>query len=532
MTLAPRILVSFWAGLRAARLKRELKSEVGAVAAQEAAFRRILTQMAGTELGRQQGLDPAMDYETFQQGQPLVEHRHFEGFIERMVRGEADVTWPGRCRLFVETSGTTTGTPRRLPVTDEMLAHYRAGINAAVLLYAARVGHAGVFLGRHLHAGASTALNEAGDGFVGNLDGIATLSLSKWAEANLHSPPAAISRLPDGPEKGVAIADRMRSQDVTLIAGTPASVRVLADAVRARCSKGKIRLTSLQALWPNLECFLHTGSLLGLLEHELKALLGPQVNHHEVYAAAEGWFAVQDADAALGLRLLADTGIFFEFLPMREYRDDLPPYLGRRCVPLSEVKTGVDYALVISTPAGLIRYAVGDVVRFISTEPHRIQVVGRTRLHLSTFGELVGERELTEALLTVCARHDWVPVNFHVAPIYSRPPPAPKGGHEWWVELRSGTVKTPTGPFLAAELDNALSARNPDYAARRKTGGLDAPTVRLVMPGVFDQWARTHQAGSSSSRLAICRPDRLIADQLGAITRFHNAPGAVVSVVR
>jgi hypothetical protein len=324
----------------------------------------------------------------------------------------------------------------------------------------------------------------------------------------------------------------MRSQDVTLLGGTPAAVRLLADAVRARGSRGKIRLTSLQALWPNLECFLHTGAPLGLLADELRALLGPQVNSHEVYAAAEGWFAVQDGDPALGLRLLADAGIFFEFLPMREFRDDLPSYLGRRCVPLAEVSTGVDYALVVTTPAGLVRYAVGDVVRFLSVDPPRLQFVGRTRMHLSTFGEQVSERELTETLLGVCARHEWVAVNFHVAPFFTRPLPAPRGGHEWWIELRSGTVKTPTGPLLATALDAALAARNPDYAARRNMGGLEPPVVRLVMPGIFGQWAQTHQPESGASRMACCRPDRLIADQLAALTRFHNAPAPVPVLVR
>jgi hypothetical protein len=524
MTLAPRFLVSFWAGLRVARFVRRLKAGGSAVTAQQATFRHLMERMADTELGRQQGIQANMDYETFQQGQPLVEHRHFESLIARMAAGEADVIWPGRCRFFVDTAGTTTGSPRRLPVTDDLLAHYRQSLSAALLFYAARAGHAGVFLGRHLHAGASTALHEAGGAYAGNFDAITALSLSSWAEANLHAPPAAVAQMPDGQEKIAATAECMRSADVTLLGGTPAAVRLLADAVRARGSRGKIRLTSLQALWPNLECFAHTGAPLGLLDHEIRALLGPQVHYHEIYAAAEGWFAVQDGDAAHGLRLLADGGIFFEFLPMREFRDDLPPYLGRRCVPLAEVQTGVDYALVITTPAGLVRYAVGDVVRFLSVDPPRLQFVGRTRLHLSTFGEQVSERELTEALLTVCARHDWVPVNFHVAPIFSRPAPAPRGGHEWWIELRSGTVKTPTGPFLATELDAALAARNPDYAARRNTHGLEAPTVRLVMPGIFEQWAKTHQPESGASRMACCRPDRMIADQLAALTRFHNAP--------
>jgi len=532
MTLAPRILVSFWAGLKVARFQRRLREAGHGVAAQQAAYRHLMGKIAGTALGRQQGIEANLDYETFRTAQPLVELHHFAPFVQRMLEGEADVLWPGRCRFFAETAGTTTGTPQRLPVTDEMLAHYRHGIGAAVLSYAARVGHAGVFLGRHLHAGASTALRPEGEAFLGNFDAITALSLSSWAEANLHSPPPALARLSDGPEKAARIAERMRSQDVTLLGGTPAAIRLLADAVRAHGSRGKVRLTSLQARWPNLECFLHTGAPLGLLAAELQALLGPQVNFHEVYAAAEGWFAVQDGDAALGLRLLADAGIFFEFLPLRDLHEDLPLYLSRRCLPLAEVRPGVDYVLVVTTPSGLLRCVVGDVVRFLSVDPPRLQFAGRTRLRLANFGEQVTERELTDALLAVCARQDWTAVSFHVAPLFTRPPPAPHGGHEWWIELRPGTVKTPTGPVLADALDAALAERNPQYAALRKSRAMEPPQVRLVMPGTFDQWAGTHRPGSDAGRMARCRPDREVADQLAALTRFHNAPAAASSLFR
>ncbi len=521
MTLAPRFLVSFVAGLRTTRFARDLQAAGNGVAAQEATFRHLRAQLARSQLGARQGLSSRMDYQTFRESQPLVEHRHYEPFIELMAGGETGVLWPGPCPFFVDTAGSTTGSPRRLPVTGEMLGNFRTGLRTAVFLHALRVGHAGIFLGRHLHAGASTALQAAGGAFVGNIHAMNRLALSPWAEANLYSPPAALDNLPDGPDKINAIADHMLSRDVTLIGGMPAATRLLADAVRTRSTRGKARITSLQGLWPNLECFLHTGAPLGLLGDELHALLGSHVSFQEVYAAAEGWFAVQDGEPAAGLRLLTDAGIFFEFLPMRDYDDELPAHLGRICVPLAEVKIGVDYALVITTPAGLCRYVVGDIVRFVSLEVPRLQFVGRTRLQLSLFGEYVSERELTESLFEVCARHSWVPVNFHVSPLMKETIPVPRGGHEWWVELRPGTVQTPTGPRLAMDLDEALSRRNRDYAQRRATASIEPPMVRLVMPGIFEQWAAEYRP-LSGGNFPCCRPDRLISDQLTAITRFHT----------
>ena len=520
MTLAPRIFVNFLAGLRTARFSKQIKQTGNGLVAQQTIFSRLLASLSRSQLGQRQGLHAGFDYDSFRQSQPLVEHAHYEPFIAAMAGGEADVLWPGRCPFFVKTAGTITGTPRLLPITSEMLAHYRAGISAAVFTHAMQARHAGVFLGRHLQIGASTKLAESGGSYTGNFDAITHLALSPWVEANLYAPPSPFAQLPDGPARTAAIVDQMLSRDVTLIGGKPTAVRLFADTVRARGTRGKARLTSLQSLWPNLECYLYTGAPLGLLTHELQVLVGTGVVFREVYAAAEGWFAIQDGKAADGLRLLTDAGIFFEFLPMTDYDDSLPTHLGRACLPLAEVKTGVDYALVITTPAGLCRYVVGDIVRFVSTDIPRLHFVGRIRLQLSAFDEHVSERELNESLLEVCGVHDWVPVNFHVAPYLIRAGPNSQGGHEWWIELRPGTIKTPTGPLLAIELDAALARRNPIYGQLRRTGGIEPPIVRLVMPGVFEQWAGKHPTQSGGG-LPCCRPDRLIADQLTILTRFH-----------
>lgn len=523
MTLAPRFLVSFWASYRATRFARRLKTVGRGLEAQLAVGSSLLAHFVRTEFGRKHGMTPGLTYNEFRERVPVRGYEAFQPLIARMAAGEPDVLWPGRCRFFVDTAGTTTGTPRRLPVTAEQLAHHRAGLSAALLHYAIRAGHPGIFLGRNLHAGASTALSEAGGAYAGSFDALTRLALTSWAEANLYAPPRAVAELPEGPEKSDAIAQAMIGRDVTLIGGTPAAVLALATATRARASTGKVRMTNLQALWPNLECYAHTGAPLGLFAEELRAALGPGVTFHEIYAAAEGWFAVQDSDAALGLRLLTDAGIYFEFLPLRDFEEDKLERLGPRCLPLAAAQPGVDYALIVTTPAGLCRYSTGDIVRFVSLEPPRLQFVGRTRLQLSSFGEHVSERELTDVLLEVCGRNGWTAVNFHVAPLLSRAGPLPRGGHEWWIELRPGTIKTPTGPLMAPELDAALGRRNADYAARRQSGGIEPPVVRLLMPGVFDQWAQAHTPHAGSSRLTRCRSDRLIADQLMGLAKFDPA---------
>jgi hypothetical protein len=405
-----------------------------------------------------------------------------------------------------------------------MLAHFRRGLRDSLYLYAARAGHSGVFLGRQLHVGSSTALAEENDSYRTGLDGMLALCLTPWAEANLYSPPAAVAELPEGAEKIAATAEAMLARDVTLVGGTPAAVHALATAVRETASTGKLRMTHLQAVWPNLECFAFTGAPLGLFAEALHAALGPTVNFHEIYAAAEGIFAAQDDGAPAGLRLLTDSGVFFEFLPLRQFNEDTLAHAGTDCLPLDKVQAGTDYVLVVTTPAGLCRYVPGDIVRFMSVDPPRMQFAGRTRLQLNYFGERVSERELLESLLAVCTRNGWQAVSFHVAP-YSHRIAAGQtlNCHEWWLELRTHTVKTPTANVLGPELDAELIRRNSDYAARRANHSLDVPSIRLVVPGVFEQWAQQQRKAGGASKMPRCRSDRRIADQLAALTRFHQA---------
>ena len=181
----------------------------------------------------------------------------------------------------------------------------------------------------------------------------------------------------------------------------------------------------------------------------------------------------------------------------------------------------MDYVLAVTTPAGLARYVVGDVVRFTSTLPPRLVYVGRTKLRLDAFGVSLPEKALTDALVALCQRHSWTIVNFLVAPLFAATMTGQqRGRHEWWIELRPGTVATPTGPHMAAELDAELLRVNPDYALRRRTGTIDPPFVRLVMPGVFDHWLRYQNTWGGEHKLPRCRSDRAVADELAKITHF------------
>ncbi len=524
MTLAPRFLVNLLAGLKVGQFARRQKGLVRVGPAQDYAFALRLTDLDGTEFASLHGLTAKTTYEEFRAKVPVRTYEWFEPFIRRMAGGEADVLVSGKCPLFVETAGATGAQAKLLPVPEAMLAHFRQGLRDAVFFYAHRAGHTKVFHGRHVQIGASIAVNEQHGIFHTSFDGILALSVSPWAESNLRSPPASIATMREGFAKIDATAHAMLRRDVRLLAGTPALACALSLAVRETASTGKQRMTHLQAVWPNLECFMYTGATLGLFGEALRNTLGPTVKFHEVYAAAEGIFAAQDDGTPTALRVLADAGLFLEFLPQAVYAEAALAKAGPLCVRLADVEAGVNYVPVITTPAGLVRYATGDVVRFVSVEPPRLQFVGRAELQLNASGEKITEREVLETLLAVCSRNGWQAIAFHVAPYEQRLGPGQiLNAHEWWLELGTHTMKTPTANVLGPELDTELARRSTDYALRRKNGQLGPPLVRLVMPGMFESWATEQKKTASASKLPRCRPDRLIADQLAAISPFHQA---------
>ncbi len=522
----PKSFYTFGVNLLTAAAEWRLRQKRAAPGVQARIFATLTGRLAATSFWREAGVEAGMDYESFRARVAPRGYEQFAPAIERMKRGEADVLWPGRCAFFAVSSGTTAGPTKYLPVTEELLGHFRRASLDSLLYYTVRVKHAAAFRGRHLLLGGSTTLTPLADvkpheAYAGDLSGITALNLPPWVEQHLYEPGVTLARMDDWSAKIAAIVQRTRSLDITLLAGIPSWVLILAAALRESSGQDKNRVSNLQDLWPNFECFVHTGVPIGPFHEELRAALGPTVKFHEVYPASEGFIAAQDAEAGNGLRLMADAGIFYEFLPMADFDESRLEQLGSKAVPLGGVKTGVDYALLLTTPAGLVRYLLGDVVRFTSTEPPRLIYVGRTKLQLSAFGEHVIEKEVTDALITVCQRHRWTIVNFHVAPIFVNSLTGQsRGRHEWWVELKPGTVSTPTGPTMALELDAELQKLNADYAAKRKGGVLEPPIVRLVMPGVFEHWLRFQGKWGGQHKTPRCRSDRLVADELAQITMF------------
>jgi hypothetical protein len=479
---------------------------------QEAAFAGLVRRIAPTAFGRSEGVRAGMSYLEFRLGVPVRRPEEFAAWVDRMLKGEENVLWPGRCAHFAVSSGTTAGRTKHIPVTRDMVRHFRLTGLDALCLHALHAGHPGVFHGRHLFLGGSTDLTrvaEAGGQEVwsGDLSGITALNLPGWAERHLYEPGREIALMTNWPAKLEAIAARTRDRDITLLAGIPGWLLILAERLRAVTGRANLR-----EIWPRLECVVHGGVPLGPFAAQLREVAGPGVRFHEVYPASEAFLAAQDGEPEDGLRLFTGAGVFLEFVPLAEFSGTDPATAGRGARRCWEVDAGVDYVVLLTTPGGLCRYVIGDVVRFTSVEPPRIVYAGRTQLQLSAFGEHVIEKEVTDALTRAASLHGVAVVNFHVAPLFPRLE-GERGRHEWWIECRAGAGGLEP-QAMARELDSALQAANEDYESKRLGGGMAAPLVRLVPPGTFEHWMTRRGRWGGQSKMPRCRSDRMVADEI------------------
>jgi hypothetical protein len=294
----------FGAGLSTAAAEWRLRRRRSAPAAQARTFRQLLPKLAGTSFWRGAGVEAGMDYPAFSRRIAPQSYEQITPAIGRMARGEPDVLWPGRCPLFAISAGTAEGQPRYLPVTEELLAHFRTAEFEALLYYTGpHPARRGVSRPPSPARGtAVTPILEAKphEAFAGDLSAISTLSLPAWVERHLHEPGAAIAAMPDWTEKIDAIIKRTSQRDISLLSGLPSWLLVLAAALQENSRRGGRVLENLQQLWPNLECCVHGGVPVAPYQDELRLALGTGVRFHEVYPACEGFVAAQDGEPVEG----------------------------------------------------------------------------------------------------------------------------------------------------------------------------------------------------------------------------------------
>jgi hypothetical protein len=471
---------------------------------QERALRRLIAIARDTEFGFMHGFRSIRSVADYQERVPVRDYGQLRPWLERAVAGGESVVWPGRCLDWVKTSGTTSG-DKLIPVTPQALAAHRRGGWDALLRAAEVVGGRTLMGGPMLFLGGSTATRPLrGGGRVGDLSGLVAGRLP-WGFRGRYSPGVPVAGIPDWEERLEAIAALASAQDIRLLSGMPSWLVILFERIARHGERSGRRRRALGDVWPHLRALIHGGVAFEPYATVFEEWLGRRLPRVEVYPASEGFVAVQ-TEATGGLTLMLDYGIFYEFVPVEDLGADKP-----RRHTVADVVLGRPYAVVMTTPAGLYSYVLGDTVRFTARDPLRLVITGRTRHYLNAFGENVIVEEVERAVVRACQRTEAEVVEFTVAPRF---PSAeePRGGHEWLVEFRV----EPTEPEdFARILDETLTALNTDYRTKRSGAvGMVAPTVTVLPPGTFHRWMRKAGRLGDQHKVARVTNDRTVADGL------------------
>jgi hypothetical protein len=491
-----------WYAPRRRRAMEEVARQAGLV--QSRTLRRLVTSAAATDFGRQHDFSSIRSVAGYQARVPLRDYVAFQPWWARALGGENDVTWPGRSRHWVKTSGTTAG-DKLIPVTPEAFASHRRGGWDALVMAVERVGAPRLLGGPMLFLGGCTRLTPVGvDALAGDLSGLVVRRLPPGLRGR-YSPGPALSAIPDWETRIAAIARLVARQDVRLLSGMPSWTLILFQRVAEALRAAGRPLATLGDAWPNLGVVVHGGVSFGPYRELFAQWIGRPLEYVEVYPASEGFVGVQ-TERSGGLTLMVDYEVFYEFIPVEDLGSSSP-----RRHTVDDVVLGRSYAVAMTTPAGLWSYLLGDTVRFIARDPLRLEITGRTRHFVNAFGENVIVEEVERAVLEACRRGHAEVVEFTVAPRYPSPE-QPRGGHEWLIEF----AEPPRAPHVFARaLDETLQHLNTDYRTKRAGDvGMTAPRILELPAGTFYRWMRERGKLGDQHKVPRVTNDRGIADGL------------------
>lgn len=462
---------------------------------------QLIDTAKDTEIGKQYDFSSINNYRIFAERVPISTYEDYQDVIERSRRGEHNIFWPDPIKWFAKSSGTTNTKSKFIPVSTESLedCHYAASKDL-LCMYLNNNEDSQLFNGKSLRLGGSKELYMENGTVFGDLSAILIDNMPLWAEFS-STPSNRVSLMSNWEEKMQAIVDETILENVTSLAGVPSWMLVLLNNVMETTGKN-----SLFEVWPNLEVYFHGGVSFTPYSDQYKAILPrKEFRYYEIYNASEGFFAIQDQNNSNELLLMLDYGIFYEFIPMDTYRTP-----EQKVIPLSEVKVGVNYAVIITTNAGLWRYKIGDTIRFTSTNPYRIKVSGRTKHYINAFGEELIIENAENALKMVCKKTNAKIVDYTAAPIFMKG--KDKGAHEWLIEF-----KTPPNNMdkFTQLLDDSLKSLNSDYEAKRYNDmTLIKPKIHVARKHLFYDWLKCHNKLGGQHKIPRLSNDRCYIDEL------------------
>jgi hypothetical protein len=469
-----------------------------ALADQAKWFDQLIQRSRSTAFGMDHRFDSIASYHHFQEQVPIRDYEGIKSYVERVKKGEIDVLWPGLPLYFAKTSGTTSGV-KYIPISRESMPFHFSSARNAVMHYAAQRADFSYLDGKLIFLSGSPETSMTGPIPTGRLSGLVNRHIPRLFKRS-QLPSYATNCIEDWDTKVDAIIQECIGKDLRLISGIPPWVQMFAERILQKTGK-----SHMLEVFPQLKILVSGGVNFAPYASHYARLFGPDMPRVDTYPASEGFIGFQYAPGESALLLNTDAGIFFEFVEPGELEKPKP-----RRHSLEEIKTGVSYAILLSTNAGLWSYNIGDTIEFISKDPYLFMITGRVSQYISAFGEHVIEKEVEKALLDTCRLHQATITEYTVAPEVN-PKDGPKPFHEWFIEFAS-----PPKDLMAfgSDLDKAMAAQNIYYKDLIQGNILRPLLVRSIQINGFQDFMRSIGKLGGQNKVPHLRNDRKVADGL------------------
>ena len=493
-------LKAFAAKIFANRIAQKTKKWVdNPVQTQNKVFRGLIATAQKTQFGKDHDFVGIHSHDDFVQRVPIRDYEEIKDYVGKIIAGANDVLWPGKPLYFAKTSGTTSGA-KYIPITKESIKHQVEASRNAILNYIHETGHADFVDGKMIFLQGSPELEEKGGIKFGRLSGISAHYVPNYLQKN-RLPSWETNCIEDWETKVDKIVEETEKENMTVIAGIPSWVQMYFEKLHTKSGK------KVGELFKEFQLFIYGGVNYEPYRAKFENLIGRKVDSIELFPASEGFFAYQDSQREKGMLLLLDSGIFYEFIKADEFFDESPKRL-----TISEVELDVDYAMIISTDAGLWAYNIGDTVRFISKDPYKIMVSGRIKHFISAFGEHVIAKEVEEALKLAVDGTDALVNEFTVAPQTS-----PENGelpyHEWFIEFER--MPSDMSQFSRI-MEESMKKQNSYYYDLIAGNILQPLKITKIKPSGFQDYMKSLGKLGGQNKVQRLSNDRKVADGLEA----------------
>ncbi len=478
--------------------KQTRKGMLTALEDQDQVLKTLLKTGKQTLFGQDHRLQEVNDHTSFIQSVPVRDYEQLKPYIELIKEGKHNVLWKGRPAYFAKTSGTTSGV-KYIPITRDSLPNHINTARNALLCYMAETGNTAFAKGKMIFLSGSPALERIAGIPTGRLSGIVNHHVPSYLRSN-QLPSFETNCIEDWETKLDKIIEETLNKDMTLISGIPPWMQMYFDRLIEKSGK------KVGELFPNFSLMVQGGVNFEPYKARIFESIGRQIDSIELFPASEGFFAFQDSQKAEGLLLNTNSGIFYEFIPAGEMFSENPIRLS-----LKDVKVGENYAMIINSNAGLWGYNLGDMVKFVSVEPYRLVVTGRTKHFISAFGEHVIGEEVEYALLKAAKEEGVKVTEFTVAPMVEQG--KGKSFHEWYIEFENAPIDL--SRFIE-KVDRNLRDKNVYYDDLIGGNILESLKIKKMRKNAFIDYMKSVGKLGGQNKVPRLSNDRSIARELEA----------------